>query len=230
MVARFYDACGATGTPRKCHLCRLHISFQRLMVPFRVEGHDIVLVYGAIYVGMHTHTRTHTHTHIHTGAMVVPVSWTSERTNGLSSGWSQRKSSSILLSLHTSAVSVVYDSSEKGARGNKKCKSLGGTLRCMYTMHFPENSRRLRTIVACRLISWAQGHCIHYTHSYSEHAHKLASQHRACCCFSSLFLHQQLVSEATFDLTVVLQAVPVFRRSAKMARGELFAYWLFHNF
>ena len=52
------------------------------------------------------HTHTNKHTHIRTGAMVVPVSWTSEKTNGLSSGWSLRKSSSILLSLHT-PVSVV---------------------------------------------------------------------------------------------------------------------------
>ena len=73
-----------------------------------------------------------------------------------------------------------------------------------------------------------------YAHYYLEHAHKLASQHGACCSFSRGFsypislvlrrLHQQLVSEETFDLPDVLQAVPAFRWSrkcAKTARGEL---------
>ena len=70
-------------------------------------------------------------------------------------------------------------------------------------------------------------HITRNTHSYSVHAHKLASQHGAHCSLSYpdlaflRRLHQQLVSEATFDLPVVLQAVPVFRWSTKTARGEL---------
>ena len=69
-------------------------------------------------------------------------------------------------------------------------------------------------------------------YNYLEHAHKLASQHgvalaAALAILISLVLrrlHQQLVSEATFDLPDVLQAVPAFRWSrkcAKTARGEL---------
>ena len=67
-----------------------------------------------------------------------------------------------------------------------------------------------------------------YAHYYLEHAHKLASQHGAALAILiSLVLrrlHQQLVSEATFDLPDVLQAVPAFRWSrkcAKTAHGEL---------
>ena len=69
------------------------------------------------------------------------------------------------------------------------------------------------------------------THYYSEHAHKLASQHGACCSFPA-FSYPDLtcftpvapaaiVSETILDLPVILQAVPGSRKCAKTSRGEL---------
>ena len=136
---------------------------------------------------MHTHTNKHTH--IRTGAMVVPVSWTSEKTNGLSSGWSLRKSSSILLSLHT----PVSPNMAVLKKGRSLCNVWGAIIsdkpsaELLDAVHVctpcivPENSRCPCTIVG----SYAQRRTVTLcTLSYSEHAHKLASQHGACCCFS----------------------------------------------
>ena len=138
---------------------------------------------------MHTHTNKHTH--IRTGAMVVPVSWTSERTNSLSSGWSLRKSSSILfsLSLHT----PVSPNMAILKKGRSLCHVCGAIIRdkpsaeLLDAVHVctpcivPENSRCPCTIVG----TYAQRRTVTLcTLSYSEHAHKLASQHGACCCFS----------------------------------------------
>ena len=132
---------------------------------------------------------THKHTHIRTGAMVVPVSWTSEKTNGLSSGWSLRKSSSILLSLYT----PVSPNMAVLKKGRSLCHVCGAIIsdkpsaELLDAVHVctpcivPENSRCPCTIVG----SYAQRRTATlYTLSYSEHAHKLASQHGACCCFS----------------------------------------------
>ena len=137
---------------------------------------------------MHTHTNKHTH--IRTGAMVVPVSWTSEKTNGLSSGWSLRKSSSILLSLHTPVSPKPNMAVLK--KGRSLCHVCGAIIsdkpsaELLDAVHactpciVPENSRCPCNIVG----SYAQRHYVYSALSYSEHAHKLASQHGACCCFS----------------------------------------------
>ena len=57
-----------------------------------------------------------------------------------------------------------------------KCKTLGGILRCRLWMQ--TNCTTLLTYARYTT------HTHTHTHYYSEHAHKLASQHGACCSFS----------------------------------------------
>ena len=143
---------------------------------------------------MHTHTNKHTH--IRTGAMVVPVSWTSEKTNGLSSGWSLRKSSSILLSLHTPVSPKPNMAVLK--KGRSLCHVCGAinsdkpSAELLDAVHActPCIVHRTPCIVPknrcpCTIVGTATLCALSYSAlSYSEHAHKLASQHGACCCFS----------------------------------------------
>ena len=112
-----------------------------------------------------------------------------------------------------------------------KVHTLGGTqMQFMYVHH----ALSLKTAGTYVLL---YAHITRNTHSYSVHAHKLASQHGAHCSLSYpdlaflRRLHQQLVSEQHSTYQSSFKQFLCFagpRKRLAVSSNLLFAFWLFH--